>query len=334
MTQMVAPMTDFRGVSRIDKHQRDTSRLSLVGDKLPQLVKRPTGVAVALRLAHLRPLPNARQVFQGNLALRRMSFLDKLFADPVVDRSHVALLSPRQPFQKPLRFLRAFGLKRTPDFGIAGTHAVDLGGFVELLVGIDCDTASPEINTQRACGCQRDRSGSFELHMQEECPITAFDEHRTRRRLSLEASFLEVTQGGLKTCTATQKRQTESPIPFPEAEDACIVVHRGRRKGRMHLGRDFERRTDASYGTDSKIRRQTKPRAYLSVASLLHFDLIRCVFFPRHISNKSTRIGKSHKRRIQLKALLVSWREFAGNRAYCLHEGILSHVYVTCNTSG
>src|SRR5215216_3348159 len=171
MTEMVATMTDFRGIGRIDQYQRHTSRFRLVGHKLPQLVEAPTVVRVALRLADLGALPNARQIFEGYLALGGLGLLDKLFTDAMVDRSHMALLPPRQPFQKPFGFLRAFGLERTSDLGIVGTQSVDLGCFIGLCVGINRDPASTKINAKRACGYQGIRNRTFELDVQQESTI-------------------------------------------------------------------------------------------------------------------------------------------------------------------
>ena len=140
-------------------------------------------------LADLRPLEDTRQIFEGNLALRGLCLLDKLFTDRMVNRSHMALLASREPFQKSFGFFRAFGLERTPYFGIAGTHRVDLGGFVGLCIRIDCHTLSAQIDTERACGSLWERSRTFELDMQEERAITAFDQRGTRRRVALSRPF-------------------------------------------------------------------------------------------------------------------------------------------------
>src|SRR5262249_48203940 len=113
MTTMATYMARLGRIGRINKHEWHTRRLRFVGHKLPQLVKAPTVVAGAVRLADFGALANARQVFQGKLARGRLCSLDKLLADRVVDRSHMACLSAGQPFQKPRGFFRAFALERT-----------------------------------------------------------------------------------------------------------------------------------------------------------------------------------------------------------------------------
>jgi len=165
MPTMTAQMAGLRRVGRVNQHERHTSRLRFVCHKLPQLVERPTVVAVALRLADLRALANTRQIFEGNLPLRGLGRCDNLRTDRVVDRAHMALLSAREPLQKPCGFFRAFALERAPDFGIARTKAVDLRGFVGMGIRIDGHTAPAKINAQ--CPSRRvgRRSRAFERDM-------------------------------------------------------------------------------------------------------------------------------------------------------------------------
>ncbi len=198
MATTTAQMACLRRVGRINKHQRHTSRLRLVGHKLPQLVEAPTVVAIPLRFVDLRPLSDALEVFQGNLPLGGLGCFDKLFADRVVDRSHMPCLSAREPFQKSLGFFRAFALERPEDLRVVGTQALHLRGFVGACIRIDRYTASAKINTKRASGRVGRWSRTFELDMQEERAITPFDECGTRRRLAFEPSLLVCTKRGLK----------------------------------------------------------------------------------------------------------------------------------------
>jgi len=69
MPTMATEMTRLGRVGRINKHDRHARSLGLVGDKLPQLEKRPTVVVVALDLADFRALPDALQILESNLSL-------------------------------------------------------------------------------------------------------------------------------------------------------------------------------------------------------------------------------------------------------------------------
>src|SRR5205823_2478169 len=98
MPMTAAQMAGFRGKSRINQDNRHAGCLRLICYKLPQLVKAPTLVAVALRLARPGTLAYARQILQGNLPLGHVGRCDDLLTDAVVHRSHMTLLSARQPF--------------------------------------------------------------------------------------------------------------------------------------------------------------------------------------------------------------------------------------------
>src|SRR5262245_12399487 len=298
--------TQMAGLGRrrwIDKHQRHTHCRSFVGHELPQLEEAPTLVTVPMRLADLGPLPYARQIFTGNLALGSDSLVDELLADGVVDRSHVATLSSRQPVQQPIGFLCAFGLERTSDFGVVGTQPVNLGSFIECGIRIDGHAASTKINPQRACRYRRSRSRTPELDMQKERAIAAFDQHSTGQRLPFEPSFLVVAQCRRKAYTAVEQRQTKGPVPLAQAEDALIVINRGGRKRRVGFALDLQRGPHPSDSTDSQVCRQTKALAHLIIRLILDFDLVARMDTACHFSDEITRLGKGGQRRVEFNTL-------------------------------
>ena len=317
---MPTQMAGFRGIGRIDQHDRDARSLRLVGHKLPQLIERPTVVVVALRFADFRPLPDAFEVFEGNLTLGSLSLLDKLFTDRVVNRAHMTCLFAGQPFQKPFGFFRAFALERAPDFRVVGTQTVHLCGFVGPCIGIDRHTPPAKIDTQRARGCLRDRGRTFELDVQEEHAITPLDQRRTRRCVALEPSFLVVAKRGLNPLSAVQERQTEGPIPLAEAEDALIVVNRRGFKRRMGLALDLQCRTDTRNGTNGKVRRQTKAVPHVLIAGMLDLDFVARMDGASHLSDAVARVRKRGKRRVDFSALFLGWHELAGQRSYGVHR--------------
>ena len=153
MTTLPTTMAGLRGIGRRDQHQRYPGILGFVGHKLPQLIEGPTVLVVALRLTALGALPNAGQVFQGNLPLALAGRLDDPSADDVVNRPHMPFLSARQPFQEPFGPPCAFGLQSTADFGVVGTETLDLGRFVHRAIGIHGHATSAQINAQRAGWC-------------------------------------------------------------------------------------------------------------------------------------------------------------------------------------
>ena len=318
---MPTPMAGLRGISRINQDDRHASRLRLVRHELPQLVKRPTVVMVALSFADFRALSDAIQVLQGNLSLCGCCGRDELLTDPVVDRSHVTCLSAGEPFQKPFGFFRAFALKRTSDFGIVGTEPLDLCGFVRVLIGIHGHTPSAKINAQRPSWRVGNRGRTFELDMQEERTIASFDQRGTGRGVALKPPFLVVTKRGLKPHAMIEQRQAKGPVPRAEAEDALVIVNRGGLEGRVRSGFDLQCRTHPRNGPNRQVGRQAKAAAHLHVAGMLHFDFVTRMDSTGHVGNEVAGVCKGYKGRIKFGSLLAGWRKFAGYRSYGVHRG-------------
>lgn len=146
LTTFSALMTGLRRIGRVHQDQTGTSILSFVSEKLPELIKRPTGLMVALSLSDLHPLAYPRQVFQRNRSDRVLCGIHNAAADDVVDVAHMPTFPARQAFQGALSALRPLGLERAADFGVVPTKPVNFFSFVDSSIGIDGDAAATKIN--------------------------------------------------------------------------------------------------------------------------------------------------------------------------------------------
>lgn len=320
MTTYTTLMTGLRGIGRINEDHRNPSVLGFVRHKLLQLVKAPTLVAVALWLPYTGPLADTRQIFQGNLPLGGLCRLNDPLTDAVVNRAHMALLSAGEPLQKPDGFFRAFALERTPHFGIVGTQVVDLRGVIGRTIGINSDTPSAKINSQCTSGGVGSGDSMFDLDMQEERAITAFDQRGTGQGLALESRLQVVAQRSRKPLSPVEQGQAEGPIPLPKAEDTLIVVNRGGLKRGVGFALDLQGGADTSNRTNGQISRQPKAAPHLSVAGMLDIDLVTRMDGAGDVSNKVAGVGKRLERRIEFGTLLRSRSKFASNRSYAVHK--------------
>src|SRR5690606_6377178 len=85
------------GVFRVRQDDRNTGQPRLVVDELPQLGETPIAVPRSLfGPSSPGPRANPRQVFQGNRAVRALSFRNETLADRVVDVFLKAALATRQ----------------------------------------------------------------------------------------------------------------------------------------------------------------------------------------------------------------------------------------------
>ena len=109
----LAAVTGFRSVGRVNQEDFNTSNSSFIFGKHFELVKRPIVMRSILRFTDFSSLSNPTQVFKCDCCFGLFSFLDKLFADVVIDVTLKPRFSPREPFQEAFRPFRAFSLNRS-----------------------------------------------------------------------------------------------------------------------------------------------------------------------------------------------------------------------------
>jgi hypothetical protein len=202
MATIATAMARFRGGGRVYQHDGKARILRLVLDELPQLIEGPGMVLRPLGFPHLGALPYPGQIFQGKGFTHGLCGGHQPFTDDVVDRAHMTLLVSRQPFQEPFGSLRAFGLERTPDLEGVGAERLYGVAFVDGALRIHGDTSAAQIDTEDAHGSVTSRSRGFDLDMQEERPIAAFDQGRAGGLLTLEAAVLRLPKRHLEPFTA------------------------------------------------------------------------------------------------------------------------------------
>jgi len=118
MTRARAKLTALRAglgsVSRVNVDHVDALPSSFVFDKALELAKGPRVVRGSLFFAHFCPVSYVRQVFQ-HYCVSWLKRIYDLLADTVIQVTHPALFSARQPFQHPARGCSAFSLERLAD---------------------------------------------------------------------------------------------------------------------------------------------------------------------------------------------------------------------------
>ncbi len=325
MTTGTAAVAGLRCVCWINQHDRHASVLRFISDVLSELVERPTVVLGALGLADPRPLPDAGQIFESNLPVTGRCRLDELLADSVVNRAHMPSLPARQAFQGASGALRPFGLKRAADFTVVAAELLDRSPFIDGRIGIDRDTMPAQIDTQRACAGLWTRGHAVKLDMQEERSIAALDQCRAGRRAACQSAFLVVAKDRLQALPTVKQGQTEGPIPFPEAEDALIVVNRCGRKRRMGFGFDFQDRAHPRNRPDGQVGRESEAGTDLVVAGVLDLDLVARMDVAGDVRNDVAAVGKGTERRVKVGALLGSRHQFTSKGPYGFHTHIITY---------
>jgi len=98
---------------------------TFVGKIISQLVEIPVAYSCSEFLAFfISGKANTFKIFDGNAFPFEFSFLNNFFTDGVINNSAMCPFLPAKPFQNTLCALRAFVLKRTPDFLSFSLYAV------------------------------------------------------------------------------------------------------------------------------------------------------------------------------------------------------------------
>ncbi|MCI0461271.1 MAG: hypothetical protein L0Z62_30355 [Gemmataceae bacterium] len=327
MTTFAATMTGLAGVGRIDKNDRHTGNLRFVGDELPQLVERPTFLAVAVLSACLGALTDAGQVFQGNSATRSESEVYQAAADDVVDVGGVFPFAATEPFQEAVCPLRAFALNGTPDFRVVLAESIDLRGFMDVPIRIDGHAPPAKINAKDAFYLDRLGRFALDLDVQEVAPIAALDEHGAGRLLSFECRLLPFAELGCEALPPVEQGQGEGPIGLTEGKDALVIVDAGGGEGGVGFLLDLEGGADAANGANGQVGGQAEGVADFTVAGVLKDDLVGGFLAAGDFGNVVAGASECLEGGFDLCNLFGGWGDLANDGADSLHRGGLdSHM--------
>src|SRR5262245_65912118 len=123
---MAAGWASPAGVPGINQRNRHADPLRLVGDKSPELVKRPTMPGSPLRASSRYPVAYPAQVFECDGASGVLRFGYQMLTNFVINVSGKPSLLARKFFESALGRLRAFGLEFGPQAAVTIAHMVDL----------------------------------------------------------------------------------------------------------------------------------------------------------------------------------------------------------------
>ena len=318
--------TGLGGVAWVHRHHQNPFTFGLVSYEGAHLIERPSLESTALGFPSCCPGPYACEVFTGDSRAGVFGFGDQSVTNAMIFIGPHARFPQTDFVQLPLGTLRACSLARsthTPAALAARFNGIAAKVFAVIRC---CQVLDAQIDANDLAGRVGIWRSVYQYNMQKEHAIPPFDKRGAPRMAARQLALLVGTKHGVKMRSGVQERQTEGPISLPEAEDTLVVVHRGRRKGRVGFLGNLERSTDTRNGPNRQIGRQPKAAADFSVAGMLDDDFVARMDLTSYVRNVVAGIGKGHQRRVEFNALLWGRRKFAGNRANGVHSG----HYITC----
>jgi hypothetical protein len=265
----VSTLTAFpRGIAGIDKKQRDSGYCRFVGDKQPQLRKRPTVENCSMFAPNSNPVADATQVFEFKSAIRAFSASNDLLANHVVHVAGESLFLARQLFQTALRRSGLFLLEFGTQTSMPMANRFDFAAAVSFAVRGRGDIRNSKINTQKLRRVNRRIVRKFDSTKQVELSLTVNEVSLPSDAIKTPALVFTVYQRN--DHPLLWKSPQAHFVDALKAHNALVVGNRAARlKCRADLlisGKTLNSFTDSP---NRHLRRQSKSRPYLDVSQFV-----------------------------------------------------------------
>ena len=231
-----ATMAGFGSVGGVDQYQFYAVPDGLVGKELAQLVEGPrVSLTSLLRPPHLDPLPDARQILQGQRVTAGFGIPDEPITDGVVEPPLKAPFPARQPLLElpasaPTRpcALRGIVLGRRPNLGEFVPEPVERVSTERLALAGHGDIPPTQVDADHLVTLGGWRWDGLHLDMEIVVTVGPLDERGTGGRLPFEQAPLVVADAEVEPAAFMQQPQANGPVFFPEGKDPAIIIDTGR----------------------------------------------------------------------------------------------------------
>ena len=321
------PRAALAGVSGIYIDYPDATFSSLVLDAFAQLPESPGVLKETLLFSSTNSLPDVPQVFHDD-HITGLTGIDDSFGDPVVEVGYKAALPPRKPLQEAFGPLRALGLERLPQPGVASADVHGLPPGEPQATGGGGKIVDTTVDADNVAVLWRE--GHFPVHDDvdvERFHAPSVTEGGRSGFLPCQELALEVADDKGELHPTRHRGDGDFPALLVEGEGALVEAHaRGfelLRFGWLQLFPcSFSHTGD---GADDEVSLQAVSFLDGAVAEVLEFDLVGGVVFLRDAEDIVAGVGKPPQGLQQNLGLLRINLEFA---LYCFDKlhSFASHV--------
>jgi prepilin-type processing-associated H-X9-DG protein len=304
----------LRRVSRIDRHQRNAGKCSLVGQLRPELSKRPTVVRAALGLSNRCPRPDVRQIFDGNPAPGVFGPPYDFLADPMVEvGGEPRLFGPAMP-QQSLGRLGPFLLEAAAQPRMPPPEVGIVGAAMDVAVTVSGDIPAAQVHAKILGRIARGHFAYVDGHVEEE-HAAAIDQIGLSTH-SVELFVLVCASDPRHDQPAVQRPDRDAIRALPRQDTLVVddgaVGPESRLDGLVALV-DL---ADLGDGADRHLRRQAEVAPGIIINQPLQLDLVRALVSERHDGDCVTRRIEPHHGRQQRRSL------FGGRQESDLHSQV------------
>lgn len=326
---VMATATSLRGISRWDKDNGNSSQDSFVGDKHPELIKRPivcpSPFGLVARLG-IQRFANIAQVFKRQCRTYCLSFIHQLSADAVVNVFLKPRFFPREPLEESFRPSRAFGLKRCSAKRITVASSLQLATIPSFVRGSGCNVSSAQIDTNHL-GCFTCWWGvKFNRNLDVIVSTPALDQRSTGGDLPSKQCQLIVSNLTRQPNPFGHQRDAYMLIGLPVSEDSGIQRDAGWTK-LVNLLNCFQITHHSPNGLADMISFQSSCQLNPVVGQVMQLGCVAAVLVLGYLQYLITSIRKSLQSAVNFLTQLYRDLKFTGYR-YCLsHALIILHPH-------
>ncbi|MCG8353365.1 MAG: hypothetical protein MI924_36835, partial [Chloroflexales bacterium] len=285
---VAADRTGPTGVARVDRHNTDACLGSFVGEKAPQLPKRPGVARTALRPSNRGSRADVRQILDGECLTGRACLGNQLFADAVVDILLEARLTAGI-LPEPPAGTAGVGLLKPLTVGAAAlADALDIRPAVGRTVAVRSQVHDPHVNAQKA-GWRVGYGGGLRLRDVQAEPSVTLHQLRAANRPGrvVHVAALIVAQNEASHHPARQRVQADpihahQPIRTRVIADAAVRFER--RAGSRAVGaRRANRLSRLIPGATGQLRPQAVRAAGGAGDDVVQFVFVGDALVPRDL---------------------------------------------------
>ena len=302
--------TGARGIAGIDGNNLHTGEPSLVFDKRPKLIKRPSAVHRSLASLNSCPLADTSKVFQGDPSRGVFGLCDDTLCDGMVHVGTETGLLARESLEMTLGRLGTDGLQGGTQPRMTLADSFNDCSTMPFTVGVYGKISDPKINPKPVGWFNGRTVGNLDGNVEEE--------------LSVAVDEISLTAHAFQTSTVVisdDNRQNHSPVEGGDAytidtvlegvetlvESDCTVRLEGDALGFVPLVNLADLRNYA----DGVLRVQTESLSKRVVVEVLEFEFVGCAKFERSLGKPVTRGIDAFQRGKQKQLLLVGHDQLA-----------------------
>lgn len=271
LINIAASITGARGVARVNRDHRHTSKLRLVLKESSQFVKCPLSKLVTLRFSNRNPRAYAGEVFNRHGSVRVFSGANNTLGNNVVGIAFESALSAGHFFQVSFGRLRSFALEVLFELLCSLTNSIHLLTAMDIGIGIRSKIADAKVNAKIASWLKLGSVWQVNHKAEKESALAVNQVCLSENAALLKVGILAKDNRNLAPAI---NRENRSEREVSKREQSVVVDNR---RVFLELVEGLfscsVRFADLANCTNSELSRQAEPLSNIAVGQAVQGDL-------------------------------------------------------------